>query len=923
MSLLPRLSSPPRLVWPALIWFATVAPVGTGAWMLSRYEDSAEQARFEQTVAQAHQTITLRLRECETKVLALASWLDNTEPLVDAAAWELAEARLQVGRAGACTGAVTASRLLQPERLPAFEAEQSARLGRPYQVRPPGQRPWYAPNVLVAPATEYNQRMLGLDPANAAKRRNGLEHARDTGRPAATGRVDLRMLNDSAMAVMLYAPVYRRGMPQSTVAQRRSAVVGWVGQPLRIDEVVAATAAEYTGLGLALIDPQEDAGSDAPSSAPSRLAALDQPLRFGERDWVLRATPQGGPQAGQTWRASGVLAAAGLLLASLAATAGAFLLRQQGRAYGLARRFSRKLRVHASGLRAVLEGARDGIVQIDMQGCILTANRAAELLLARTDLIGRDASELFAPDEREGAATRYRDAVRRSRLGEVIPASEIQLQHADGHLLPVRSLMSRAVVQDREQMIWLIGDVSREHALRAQIEHLALHDSLTGLPNRLQLEERARHALQHAGQQGQGMALVLMDLDRFKQINDTLGHPVGDRLLQVVAQRLAGSVRGGDMVARMGGDEFVLLLRDTSSPAEAMRVVDKVLCAFRGSELDIDGHRLRVTPSVGVALYPAHGSDLASLLSHADLAMYRAKAAGGDTATLFDPERHAINAARLRLETDLRLALPSGELRLHYQPLIEAASGRVTGLEALMRWHHPVLGLVPPCDFIGIAEETGEIVAIGAWALRQACADLARLRPQWPTLHMAVNVSARQLLGHNLVRDVQTALDAAALPGSALEIEITESALVETQDHVLDKLAQLRALGLGIAIDDFGTGYSSLAYLASFPVTTLKVDRSFVRQIDSELGPGSLASAIVSLAHSMGLETVAEGVETAAQWSVLRETGCERVQGFLFSPAVPFEQLAETLARIEAGSRRPAAPRREAVRDTPGLPVAP
>ena len=427
-----------------------------------------------------------------------------------------------------------------------------------------------------------------------------------------------------------------------------------------------------------------------------------------------------------------------------------------------------------------------------------------------------------------------------------------------------------------------------------------MHDSLTGLPNRLQLEERARRALQHAQQHGKGLALVLLDLDRFKQVNDTLGHAVGDHLLQGVARRLCESVRSGDTVARMGGDEFVLLLMDVPTPAEAMRVVEKVREAFRGAELAVGGHHLRVAFSIGVAMFPAHGHDLASLLRQADLAMYRAKAAGRDTALLFDPERHAANAARLRLETDLRHALAAGELRLHYQPVIDTGTGRVAGLEALMRWQHALLGMIPPGDFIGIAEDTGEIVPIGAWALQQACADLARLRARWPDLRVAVNVSAHQLLSHDLVHDVQTALEQAALPGHALDIEITESALVETHDHVLNKLAALRELGVGIAIDDFGTGYSSLAYLSSFPVTTLKVDRSFISQIDSGQGLGTLPAAIVSLARSLGMETVAEGVETRAQWTYLRETGCGQVQGYLFSPAVPVERLPETLARIAA-----------------------
>lgn len=1023
---------PSRIAWPALIWLATALPVGAGAWLLASYEEAAEDLRFDQTVAQATQSITLRLRECETKMLALASWLDNQGLMVDNSAWELAEQRLQVGRSGACNGSVGAYRLLQPSEVARHEAELALRMGQPYSVRPPGARPWYAPNTLVAPLNEKTRRALGLDPANAPKRREALERARDTGRPAATVRVDLRMLDDNGMAIMLFAPVYRRGLPQDSLADRRAAIVGWVGQPLRIDDVIRDTATEFQGLQLQLIEPQ-DAVTASAQDAPGGPHAHRQTLRFGERDWVLLATAQA-PAAGDgAWRASGVLAVAGLVLASLAAAAGGVLLRQRGRAYRLARRFSRKLRSHAGGLRAVLEGARDGIVQLDMQGRVLAVNRAAEGMLGRHDLVGRDAAELYEARQRDVAATRFADAVRRSRQGQVVPVAEIRLQHADGHWLPVRSSMSRAVVQGVEQMIWLIGDISREHDLRAQaaqaqhlnallldavpsalmlvdalgritrsnpaartllghserellgmslgrlhepplppgraaepaqwrsrrddagrlvevewcmrrsdgstvpvvmlavavdagrareddeqsdstlllftdiserkrataqIEHLALHDSLTGLPNRLQLEQQAQRALEQAGREGRQLALVLMDLDRFKQVNDTLGHPVGDRLLQGVAQRLTQSVRSGDLVARMGGDEFVLLLRDIDTPEDAMSTVEQVRQAFRASELEVEGHRLRVTPSIGVALFPGHGDDLAGLLRHADLAMYRAKAAGRDTALLFDPERHAIDAERLRLEADLRTALQANQLLLHYQPVVDTATGRIKTLEALMRWQHPVLGRVAPNDFINIAEDTGEIVAIGAWALAEACSTLVRLRRRWPQLRVAVNVSARQLLGQGLVAEVAAVLARTGLPGEALEIEITESALVETQDHVLDKLAGLRSLGVGIAIDDFGTGYSSLAYLASFPVTTLKVDRSFVHQIDDGHGQSHLAGAIVSLAHSMGLEAVAEGVETEAQWRSLQACTCASVQGWLFSPAVPEEELPAAFARV-------------------------
>jgi diguanylate cyclase (GGDEF)-like protein/PAS domain S-box-containing protein len=909
---------PPWLAWPTLIGLVTALPVGAGAWLMSHHE----AARFEQAATQATQSLALRLHECDTRVLALAAWLGHAGPTADDAGWQRMEARLRLGLPGTCSGTVAFMPLLAPGDLAAHEAAQSVRLGRPYQVRPAGPRPWYAPIMRVAPDSASSRRLLGLDAWNDPEQRSALERARDTGRPAATGRVRRPLDGDAAQAVITQAPVYRQGLPLDSVAQRRTALYGFVGQWLRIDTVVAETAAEQPGLELALIDPLEESGAARPR------ATVDHPLRFGDHDWLLRAQPAAGSGALGAWQASPGWLLAGLLPGLLAAVASALLPRQRARARvserqalaPLAGDISREQVLQAQATQAerlnalLLDAVPSALLLVDGEGTVMRCNPAACDLFGypEAELIGlpmarlSDTGAAADPLAAQGLAQPRLLRSRRDASGRLVEM-EWSMRRRDGSQVPV-SMLAVAVnaatspqdTRHADSTLVLLTDISERKRATAQIERLALHDSLTGLPNRLHLEERARRALQHAQQHDKGLALVLMDLDRFKQINDTLGHPVGDHLLQGVARSLSESVRSGDTVARMGGDEFVLLLVDVPAPADAMRVVEKVRDAFRGVELAVDGHHLRVTFSIGVALFPAHGTDLASLLRQADLAMYRAKAAGRDTALLFDPERHAANAARLGLETDLRRALRAGELRLHYQPVADNGTGCVTGLEALMRWQHPALGMIPPGDFIGIAEDTGEIVSIGAWALRQACADLARLRALWPGLRMAVNVSARQLLSHDLVHDVKAALDQAALPGQALDLEITESALMETHDHVLNKLATLRELGVGIAIDDFGTGYSSLAYLSSFPVTTLKVDRSFVSQIDSGQGQGLLAAAIVSLARGLGLETVAEGVETRAQWTYLREIGCGQVQGYLFSPAVPMERLPETLARIAA-----------------------
>jgi EAL domain-containing protein (putative c-di-GMP-specific phosphodiesterase class I) len=359
-------------------------------------------------------------------------------------------------------------------------------------------------------------------------------------------------------------------------------------------------------------------------------------------------------------------------------------------------------------------------------------------------------------------------------------------------------------------------------------------------------------------------------------------------------------VRTSDTVVRMGGDEFALLLPDVSHPDQAIEVAHKVLAAMV-DDLPIENHRLHVTASIGVALYPVHGSDLAILLRNADAAMYDAKARGRNLVSLYDERMSNRVSNQLELQADLRRALTAGEFVLHYQPLVDAASGEVHALEALLRWQHPQRGLVPPLDFIALAEETGLIVPIGAWVLRQACSDLARLRRQGHRhMRMAVNLSPRQFTADGLEASVSEALRAAGLEGSALELEITESVLMNSLERTQGILAALRAMDVRIAIDDFGTGYSSLSYLAHFPVQTVKVDRTFVRQIDSGDGTALLAGAIVAMAHSLGLAVVAEGVETLDQHSHLVDLGCELLQGFRFSKPVPLDQLPGAIERVEA-----------------------
>jgi len=436
-------------------------------------------------------------------------------------------------------------------------------------------------------------------------------------------------------------------------------------------------------------------------------------------------------------------------------------------------------------------------------------------------------------------------------------------------------------------------DIDERMRYESRIEHLASHDSLTGLPNRGLLRDRVGQAIAHARRTRGHVALMYVDLDQFKLVNDSWGHGAGDALLLEVGARLKATMRQGDTVARLGGDEFVVLLSSLAHADDCTVVAGKIAGAL-ARPVALEGRELQVSASIGIAMYPEDGADLEALLQCADAAMYRAKEAGRNGYQYYSADMGAHARARVELETGLRQALERDELRLHWQPQVELASGEVRGCEALLRWARPGRGLVPPAHFVPAAEESGLIVPIGEWALRAACREAAG----WAAaglgpIRAAVNLSARQFWQGSVVEAVRAALDASGLPPSCLEVEITESVVARDIDKVVNALEQLRRMGVSTAIDDFGTGYSSLAYLRSLPLRKLKIDRYFIHGIPGDREAAALVAEIIRLAHVLSLEVVAEGVETEAQAAFLREAGCESMQGFLFARPMPPAEFAE------------------------------
>jgi len=434
-------------------------------------------------------------------------------------------------------------------------------------------------------------------------------------------------------------------------------------------------------------------------------------------------------------------------------------------------------------------------------------------------------------------------------------------------------------------------DLEREMGERERAEErarvLAFHDALTGLPNRLLFNDRLKLALSQADRHHRKLAVLFVDLDRFKLINDSLGHSLGDILLRQVADRLITTVRHSDTVARLGGDEFTLLLPELHGPEDAARTARKILRTIR-KPFSLEGREVFATPSIGIAMFPEDGEDVDTLLKNADTAMYRAKDEGRDNFQLYTSAMNVHALKRLSLESGLRRALPNRELRLWYQPVVNLADGEIHGFEALLRWQHPMLGLVPPSEFVPVAEATGLIVPIGPWVLRTACEQVrAWQETSQRPLSVAVNLSARQFEQADLTEQINRALDETGLPPETLELEIVESSAMRNAESAIKTLAQIKNTGVRISIDDFGVGYSSLSYLRRLPIDTLKIDRSFVRDITIDPGDAAIVTAVVGLARTLKLRVVAEGVETREQLDFLRRQGCDRMQGYLMSAPLP------------------------------------
>lgn len=544
----------------------------------------------------------------------------------------------------------------------------------------------------------------------------------------------------------------------------------------------------------------------------------------------------------------------------------------------------------------LLENAPDAVMVAGEDGRILMVNSGLERLFGydRRELLGQPV-EILLPESIRARHREHRVAyMGTSRERPMSSVPNMTGRHKTGREIPVDIALSRFDSGGGCRITAFIRDVSDRRRMETEIRHQATHDTLTGLPNRILFLDRLDVAMAHARRHGGLGAVMMLDLDDFKSINDVLGHGQGDLLLQEAAHRLSDCLRAEDTVARLGGDEFAILLPALERPEDAQAVADKLI-AVLSQPFHVEGLDTRLGASVGITLFPLDGDTSTTLLRNADMSMYRAKTQGRACACYYTPDMHVRLQDNLLLQSHMRQALERGEFHLHYQPQAEIASGAISGVEALLRWSHPQLGEISPARFIPVAEACGLIVPLGNWVIHAACAQIAAWEQAGTPVRVGVNISAHQFRQGELARQIKASLAASGATPGLLELELTESALMEDMDGARTMFDELGGLGVRIAIDDFGTGYSSLAYLKRFRLHTLKLDRAFVSEMDNHERDESIVRAVVDMAHSLGFQVIAEGVEREAQRRRLAELGCDVFQGWLFSRALPVQDMAGVL----------------------------
>ena len=773
-----------------------------------------------------------------------------------------------------------------------------------YSIWPQGPRPHYAAITHIEPLTGSNLQVLGFDVMTRPATRAALQRAVDSGELSITDRVQL--VQDAAhapdAALVMYLPLYATRSTPESVQARRDSLLGAVSAQFRVRSVLQGLAKELdTGIALEIHDASSDAKT--PATLLYRTPLYDtvsvqgalqarRSLEIGGRNWTLHMHPLPGfiqrysPPQGHGLVAMGVVGS--LLLGWLAW----LLATGRERALAQALRMTHELRNTRDDLESTLNAVPDLLFDVDLQGVIHHVRAAhPEMLVEPADsLLGQRLTDTLSPDAAASCMEALQEANAQGHshgkiyellLGGVSHWFELSVARKDGG-------------GDNEvpRFIALARDITERKLSQAHTHQLAYYDALTGLPNRSLLLERMHQALAAHQKAGMTGALLFVDLDNFKQINDARGHAVGDALLVQVAQRLQHLQNDDVMVARLGGDEFVVLLSRLASDlpvgwTAAQQMAERVRMALEAS-YQLQGHSYSSSASIGITLFPQHGTGADDLLREADTAMYRAKNQGRNRVVFYEPAMLADAQEHLGLEQDLKGAMERNELAVHVQSQVDT-SGRVVGGELLLRWHHPQRGNVPPDRFIPVAEQSGLILRIGEWVLLQACESLARLHAAGSPLLLSVNVSTRQFRQDDFVGRISAILARTGAPAGQLILEVTESLFMEDWRGTSARMAELVQLGVRFSIDDFGTGYSSLAYLKKLPLFELKIDKSFVQDTPDDANSTAIVQSILAVANHLDLRVVAEGVETRAQADFLAANGCTFLQGYLFARPGPLQ----------------------------------
>ncbi|PMS34536.1 PAS domain S-box-containing protein/diguanylate cyclase (GGDEF)-like protein [Trinickia symbiotica] len=778
---------------------------------------------------------------------------------------------------------------------------------REYTIVPAGTRESYAPIVQREPPTDRRRRVLGFDAWAVSARRLALEKSRDSSLAVVSGKVQLAVDegDETQPGFVIYLPVYAQGVPLDTIEQRRAGLIGWVYASFRMRDVIASLYGQLSpGLSLTIYDGVEPTDAAllyrSPNVNKRPLAqglSSNEYLVVGGHEWVLSMVALDGFQNRFERDSQTLILVTGTGLSLLLALLAWVMGTGRNRAMRLASAMTKELRISAVAFESM-----EGMMVTDASGRILRVNSAFTACTGyrAEELVGKMPSILQSDRHDKAFYRDMWDTIHRTGGWQ----GEIWDRRKNGEIYP-KWLTITAVRGDDGNVTHYVGthnDITERKIAEERIKELAFFDALTRLPNRRLLWDRLRQAIAVSAQNETCGGLLFIDLDNFKTLNDTLGHDKGDMLLQQTAQRLLACVREGDTVARVGGDEFVLVLGSLSTneqdAASQIEAIGEKILAMLGKPYQLEGADHRSTASIGATMFRGHQATIEELLKQADLAMYKSKERGRNAMCFFDPTMQTVVVERVAMEAALRRGIDEAQFLLHYQAQV-GAGNRVTGAEALVRWQHPERGIVAPAEFITLAEESGLVLPLGYKVLEDACARLARWsgEPELAHLTLAVNVSAQQFRQPGFVGDVLSIIGRTGADPNRLKLELTESVVVDNVQDIIDKMAALKAVGVSFSLDDFGIGYSSLSYLKQLPLDELKIDRSFVRDILIDPNDAVIARTIVALAQSLGLDVIAEGVENEAQRDFLERAGCHAWQGYFFCRPVPVAEFEAFASR--------------------------